>query len=330
MTAETSQLAQPPTDLPLQFGRYLLLKRLAVGGMGEIFLARYRNAAQVDCIAVVKRILPKLNDNKEFVEHFKHEGRIASLLHHPNVVATLELGRTQDHYYLAMEYVPGTTLVRLLATSLTLGKKLSIPLCAHLATQMARALHYIHTRKSVDGREFNIIHMDLAPHNILVTPEGLLKVMDFGIARSSGLSALPHRRDFRGRTAYLAPEQLQGQILDQRLDIFAMGVIMHETLLGRPLFRAREDSQTVNRILFAPVPRPRQRRPECPECLESVILKALARDRDLRYPNAAELLFDLDRCIELSGNSLSLSQIHEELAPLMEHAGVVDARLDVT
>lgn len=304
----------------VRVGRYRLTERIAVGGMGEVHLARYRNAAGDECVAVVKRILPNLCSDPDFVAYFEHEGRVSSLLSHPNVVQTLELGRAAERYFIAMEYVPGPTLVRLLATALKRQRQLSVPLVVHICLQLAAAVAYIHSRCDLQGRPFSIIHMDLAPHNVLVTPEGAVKVLDFGIARTNRLLPVKRRRDLRGRTAYLAPEQLHGLPLDQRVDIFALGVIMHELVVGRPLFRAREDHQTVNRILYAPIPHPRRQRPDCPELLERAILKALKRDRDARYQSATELKHDLDRCVEVHRIVRSDGALQAELAQLMEQA----------
>ncbi len=302
-----------------RIGRYSLVRRLALGGMGEIFLTNFKDAKGVDHVAAVKRILPNLSRNQEFVDYFLHEGRVASLLNHPNVVQTLELGRTPEgHYFIAMEYVTGTTLVRYLATALGVKRYLSIELVTWLMLQLARALDHIHTRRTRDGQDLNIIHMDLAPHNMLVTLEGQLKVMDFGIARSTGLGNLPRRRDFRGRTSYLAPEQLQGLPLDQRLDLFAGGVIMHEVLLGRPLFRSADDEQTVSRILMAEVPRPTTVRSDCPQSLEDIVLKTLERDREARYQTAAEMVEELENCIRAERMELSPERFRAELMPLWE------------
>jgi len=269
-------------------------------------------------MAVVKRLLPRLAEDSDFINYFKSEGRISSVLNHPNVVQTLEMGTVDDDYYIAMEHIPGPSLVRLLATALSASRPFSIPLVIHLASQIAGALNYIHNRAGLDGRPFDIIHMDLAPHNMLVTATGHLKVLDFGIARAPGLATQRSRRDFRGRTAYLAPEQLQRRQLDSRVDIFAMGIIMHEMTVGRPLFRTRDDHKTVNRILYSTIPRPRRKRPECPEMLERIIIKALQRDRDDRYQEAAEVLKDLDRCLVVHGIMRSQAEIREELGLLLE------------
>ena len=300
-----------------QFGRYRLIEHIATGGMGEIYQARYFNAAGVECVAVVKRLLPRLAADSDFVDYFLSEGRISSVLNHPNVVQTLEMGTVDDDHYIAMEHIPGPSLVRLLATGLTVGSPFSIPLVIHLASQIANALSYIHNRAGLDGRPFDIIHMDLAPHNMLVTAAGHLKVLDFGIARAPGLSTQRSRRDFRGRTAYLAPEQLQRKPLDKRVDIFAMGIIMHEMTVGRPLFRTRDDHKTVNRILYSSIPRLRVKRPECPEMLERIIFKALQRDRDDRYMEAADVLKDLDRCLVVHGIMKSQADVRDEIGQLL-------------
>lgn len=298
-----------------QFGRFRLIKRLAVGGMGEVFLARYLNAAGIERLAVVKRILPHLTNDPDFVSYFLNEGRITSLLSHPNVVQTLELGRTCNQYYIAMEYIPGRTLVRLLATALSRQQPFSIPLVVNIALQMASALEYIHNLANLERQPLNIIHMDLAPHNVLVSPDGQVKLLDFGISRS-GLTHEALRRDFRGRTAYMAPECLDGLPLDRRVDLFALGVIMHEMVVCRPLFRARADQQTATRVLYASIPRPRSERRDCPEQLERIILKALSRDRDERYADASSILADLDACVRANNIVRSLTDIRAELARL--------------
>jgi serine/threonine protein kinase len=300
-----------------QFGRYHLIRRIAAGGMGEVFLGRYLNAAGVERHAVVKRILPHLSADPDFVSYFVNEGRITSLLCHPNVVQTLELGRVSDQYYIAMEYIPGTTLVRLLAAGLAQRLPFSIPLALHLSTQLASALCYIHGQSDLDGRPLHIVHMDLAPHNVLVTPDGQAKLLDFGISRAAGLTRSPLRADFRGRTAYMAPERFDGLPLDHRVDLFALGIIMHEMVLGRPLFRAREDQHTASRVLYSAVPRLRALRPDCPEQLERIILRTLARDREDRYSDAGQVVDDLDHCIKASGIVLSLTDLRTELAELM-------------
>ena len=301
-----------------QFGRYRLVEHIATGGMGEVYLARYTNAAGVECMAVVKRLLPRLVHDSDFTGYFQSEGRISSILSHPNVVQTMEMGMVGEDYFIAMEHIPGPSLVRLLATGLSVGRAFSIPLVIHLASQIASALSYVHNRTSLEGRPFNIIHMDLAPHNMLVTASGHLKILDFGIARATGLSQHVSRRDFRGRTAYLAPEQLQRKPLDKRVDIFALGIIMHEMTVGRPLFRTRDDHKTVNRILYSTIPRLRRKRPECPEMLERIIFKALARDRKVRYQDAAEIQKDLDRCLVLHGILRSQTRIRDEVTELIE------------
>jgi serine/threonine-protein kinase len=310
---------------PEQFGRYRLLERIAVGGMGEVYLARYLSAAGIERHAVVKRILPHLNKDPNFVAHFLTEGRITSLLAHPNVVQTIELGRVADQYYIALEYIPGVTLVRLLANAMKLRRRLSIPLIHHLSIQVARALEYIHNLTNLEGDPLEIIHMDLAPHNVLVTPDGQAKLLDFGISQAHGLGTdTDARRDFRGRTAYLAPEQLDGLKLDKRVDLFALGIMMHEMVLARPLFRARVEQQTATRILYAPIPRMRTQRPDCPEALENIVIKALQRARSHRYQDASEVLRDLDHCAQKHNIVHSSGRFREELGQLVEVSGEID------
>jgi serine/threonine-protein kinase len=160
--------------------------------------------------------------------------------------------------------------------------------------------------------------MDLAPHNILVTPDVQVKVLDFGISRATGIQRIHTRRSIRGRTAYLAPEQLWGLPLDQRLDIYALGVMIHEMVLCRPLFRAQDDQTTAKRILYAQVPRLCSRRSDCPEGLERLVLRALKRDRDKRFSTMSELLADLDRCQEQEGIACVPSRMQDEIGQLLQ------------
>jgi serine/threonine-protein kinase len=307
-----------------QFGRYRLLERIAVGGMGEVYLARYLSAAGIERHAVVKRILPHLNKDPNFVSHFLTEGRITSLLAHPNVVQTIELGRVADQYYIALEHIPGATLVRLLANAMKLRRRLSIELIHHISVQISRALVYIHNLTNLEGDPLEIIHMDLAPHNVLVTPDGQAKLLDFGISQAHGLGTDASRRDFRGRTAYLAPEQLDGLKLDKRVDLFALGIMMHEMVLARPLFRAKVEQQTATRILYAPIPRLRTQRPDCPEAMENIIVKALQRSRAHRYQDASEVLGDLDFCAQRHNIVHSSGRFREELAQLVDVSGEIE------
>jgi serine/threonine-protein kinase len=308
----------PASALPdTPFGRYHLIERLAVGGMGEVFLARYLTTAGIERFAVVKRILPSLSQDMAFINHFLNEGRITSLLCHPNVVQILELGRTNNQYYIAMEYIPGHTLVRLLSNAMKQQRLLSIPLIHWLASQIVGALEYLHELTNIEGKPLSIIHMDLSPHNIIVTPAGQAKLIDFGISRAAGLRQGSVERDLRGRTAYLAPEQLDELPLDPRVDLFAMGIILHEMILARPLFRAQAEQQTATRILYAPIPRLRFFRPECPDLLEAVAMRALQRNRDQRYQHAREMRADLDQVAQCHRLVPSPSALCQELTQLM-------------
>ena len=277
-----------------QLGPYCLLRRLAVGGMGEVFEARQSSDLGQRLVAI-KRLRPHLAKDPDFVESFRNEARIAAVLSHPNVVQTFEIGQTDEGPYIAMEYIDGPVLVELLSQQLRLGQQLSLSFVVHIATRLAHALHYIHQRCDLNGHSLEIVHMDLAPHNILLTTNGDPKLIDFGIARARDISPVPLRA-LRGRTAYLAPEQFDDVDLDARRDIFALGVIMHEMLTGAPLFRDRSEQLTATRLLRARIPPPHQLRPDCPEQLSGIILKALCRDRDRRYHSAAEVLDELDRC----------------------------------
>lgn len=262
--------------------------------MGEIYLAQTTEEHD-QRLAVIKRLLPQLANEPTFIANFIEEGRIAALLNHPNIVRTYELGQAASSFFIAMEYVPAPTLVGVLTEAQRQGRMLSIPLVLHVATQLARAVDYLHRRTDLNGNPLEIIHMDLAPHNVLLQDDATAKLIDFGIARARGICG-ERRRNLRGRTSYLAPEVLHGLRADQRVDIFALGVMMHEMISGRPLFRSRNERITATRIVHARIPDPCAVRPSCPKPLAEVIRRALLRDRERRYASAHALLADLDRC----------------------------------
>ncbi|MCA9668125.1 MAG: protein kinase [Myxococcales bacterium] len=300
-------------SLPEQFGRYRLLTRLAVGGMGEVYLARYGRPGQ-ERLVVIKRLLPTLAADDDFHEAFKAEARIGHLLNHPNIVQTLDAGTVEGQRFIAFEYVHGPSLVKLLARAVTLGRRFSLELAFHISVCLSRAIDYVHRRCDLEGNPLEIVHMDLAPHNVLITEDGYPKLHDFGIART--LARRTRVRPFRGRSAYLAPEQLDGLDVDQRVDLFALGVLMHEMIVGRPLFRAPSDQATATRILHARIPNPRIVRSDCPARLADVVMRALARDRDSRYQTAGEILRDLEACAVLHGIGPSTARMRAEISEL--------------
>lgn len=274
--------------------RYELLRQLAVGGMGEVFVAQQRAHGPIARHVALKLLLPRHACDPDIVSYFRHEQQLGVLLSHRNIATTLDAGKTGGRLYIAMPLLRGRSLVELLAAALHGGQPISVGLAVHLTIRLARAIAHLHDCRGLDGDPLGAIHMDLAPHNIIVEPGGEPVLIDFGISRSRLLPRV--RLDLRGRTPYLAPELIRGEAADQRVDIFALGVILHEMLLARPLFRAPIAQQTATRILHAAIPPPHDSRSGCPKALGAIVLRALERDRHRRYVGADELADDLERC----------------------------------
>ncbi len=271
------------------FGKYTLIARLAVGGMAEIFLARLEGAAGFRKQVVIKRILPHLALDTRFVDMFLDEARIAARMSHPNVCPVYELGEVDGQLFLAMEYLDGLPLSRMMRTLARAGKAIDPVHGAALIGQACEGLHYAHSLTEPDGTSTGVIHRDVSPQNLFVTTTGVLKVLDFGVAKIRGSSARTRTGTLKGKYAYMSPEQLRGEALDHRSDVFALGVCAFELLTSRRLFARDTDFLVFKAIVDEPIPRVRQVRPEVPAELDEVVARALSRDRQQRPQSARAL-----------------------------------------
>src|SRR5919199_2395251 len=206
---------------PVPFGRYLLLDRVDVGGMAEVFLARVTSGEGAGSLVALKRLLPTLADDLELVAMFLDEARIAVQLDHPSIARVEDLGREGGSYYIAMEYVPGKDLAALLALLSRRGEHMPVPLAAHVALRVLEGLDHAHRRRGADGAELGIVHRDVSPRNVLLSFSGDVKLIDFGLARAAGLGARDADGMLRGRAAYMSPEAARGRSVDRRADIFS-------------------------------------------------------------------------------------------------------------
>lgn len=282
-------------ELPAQFGRYQLLERIAAGGMAEVFLARSFGVEGFEKRLVIKRILPEFAQNPRFVHMFVTEAKLCVSLSHPNIVQVFDLGRVGDDPYMAMEYIQGRDLTQVLRVLRRNGERLPIPIAITIAAAVARGLAYAHARTNSDGRPLHIVHRDVSPHNIMVSYEGDVKLVDFGIARlvgETGGGATDAKRPGGGKFAYMSPEQASGQALDRRSDIFSLGVVLFEMLAGKRLFSEGDPDEKLRAVIACEIPDVRAFNPEVPEGLLAVLERALARDREDRYADAA--LFEED------------------------------------
>jgi serine/threonine protein kinase len=269
------------------YGRYRLIKRLASGGMAEIYLAQ--EEGQERRPVVVKRILPHLAESPDFVKMFLNEARIAVHLNHPNIVQIFDLGEANGTYYLAMDYIHGEDVRRVWKRLEHLGRGMPVMLGCRIVIEACRALQYAHAQRDIAGAALGIVHRDVSPQNILLTFQGEVKLVDFGIAKAATQGPATRSGVLKGKYAYMSPEQAHGKRLDRRTDIFAAGVILWELVTGQRLFKRGNDIQTLNAVMACEVRPPSELNPKLPTDLDAVILKALAKDPDERYQEAGEL-----------------------------------------
>src|SRR3984885_9331048 len=258
--------------LPRQFGKYTLLRRLASGGMAELFLALHRSMAGFEKLLVIKRILPSMNRNKAFIEMLTHEARIAATLSHPNVVQIFDVGQVDGTYYIAMEHSHGEdiqAIVRAMKKKDLVAFPLEHTLSIVLGT--CAGLAYAHDKRDLDGRPLGIVHRDISPRNIVVSFTGDVKIVDFGIAKSGVEPGEDtNAGQLKGKAPYMSPEQASGQPIDWRSDIFATGVMLFELTTGRRLFKGASEFETLKLIVDKEYPRPSDVKPDCPAALDRI------------------------------------------------------------
>jgi serine/threonine protein kinase len=303
--AHPSDLARILTPVfgPLpRLGRYELIARLAVGGMAEVYLARHGELSGFKTLVVVKKVLPHLAENPEFISMFLDEARIASLLDHPNVVRIVEVGRAENDYFLAMELVQGKPLASLIRRANERQQALDPKLAALIMAQAAAGLHHAHGVSDAEGHPLGLVHRDVSPKNILVSFEGGVKVIDFGIARAMGRISQTNTGGMKGTVGYMSPEQAKSEPIDRRADVFACGVVLWESLTSRRLFRKDNDLATMRALIYDPVPRP-STVAKVPAMLEQITMKALSRDPEQRFQSGLELALALERFIGQAGGA---------------------------
>ncbi len=276
------------------FGRYELIKKIATGGMAEIFLARQAGIEGFEKLLVLKRILPHLAENEEFVEMFLHEARVAVRLNHPNIVQIYDLGEEGGAYFIAMEYIHGEDARRIWRTCEKAGMNLPIPLACRIAMDAAAGLAYAHKRCDAAGRPLNIIHRDISPQNLLVSFEGSVKVVDFGIAKAADQATQTRSGVLKGKYSYMSPEQASGLDIDQRTDQFALGIVLHELLTFQRLFKRSNEIQTLTAVADCQVPRPSSLNSNVAPELDAIVMKALAKNPDDRFANLQEFQLALE------------------------------------
>ena len=280
---------------PIPYGKYYLLDRINVGGMAEVFKAKVYGVEGFENLVAIMRILPNIAEDEEFITMFIDEAKIAVQLNHANIAQIFDLGKIEDTYFIALEYVYGKDLRAIFERLRKRGEIMPIPVACYIITQVCEGLDYAHRKKDSMGRDLNIVHRDVSPQNILVSYEGDVKVIDFGIAKAANKASKTQAGILKGKFGYMSPEQVRGLPLDRRSDIFSLGIIFYEILTGERLFVGESDFSTLEKVRNVEIMPPTAYNRNIPESLEKIILKALAKDADDRYQYASEMAEDIQR-----------------------------------
>ncbi|MDB4944921.1 MAG: Serine/threonine protein kinase PrkC, regulator of stationary phase [Labilithrix sp.] len=304
--------------MPSRFGKYTLIRKLATGGMAELFLAIQKSVAGFEKLLVIKRILPSMNQDRAFIEMLLHEARIAATLSHPNIVQIFDVGQQDGQYFIAMEHVHGEDL-RSIVRQMKKKDVLEFPLEHALAIVlgMCAGLSYAHEKHELDGSALNIVHRDISPQNVVVTFTGDVKIVDFGIAKSDNRSGESTKSGkLKGKVPYMSPEQARGEVIDARSDVFSTGVMLFELTTGKRLFRGSSEYETLRLICERDYPRPRDVRADYPPGLEAIVMKSLAKDARDRYQSAREMQADLETFVrqhQIAVSHIALNQFMQAL-----------------
>jgi eukaryotic-like serine/threonine-protein kinase len=294
-----------PKKQPIPFGRYLLLDRINIGGMAEVWRGKVFGAGGFERLVAIKRILPNIAEDEEFISMFQDEAKISVQLTHANICQIYELNRIGPSLYIAMEYVPGKDLRSIFERARKKGEPPPVPLVCYVIGKLCEGLDYAHRKKDGHGRDLNVVHRDVSPQNVLISFEGEVKVIDFGIAKAAGKVTKTQAGILKGKFGYMSPEQIRGLPLDRRSDVFAIGVCLYELLTGERLFVGESDFQVLEKVRKAEVLPPSTYNRKIPEALERIVLKALAKDPSERFQYASELADELQRFLITSDSIFS-------------------------
>ncbi|XXF78192.1 serine/threonine protein kinase [Myxococcaceae bacterium GXIMD 01537] len=272
-----------------QIGKYEILTQLSLGGMAELFLGFTSGPGGFRKYVVIKRVLPDVRNNEQFERMFLDEARITAAFNHPNIAQVYDLGQEDEGLYLAMEFIAGQNLNQVSAACFRRQETVPMGFSLAVARDVCLALHYAHTFTDPTGKPASVIHRDVAQKNVMVTYDGVVKLLDFGIAKARGKLQRTVVGTVKGTTGYMSPEQVRGEGLDGRSDVFSVGVMLHELLTGERLFSGRDEREEMVKIVQAPIPRPIERAPHVPEDVSSLVMKALERNPAERFPTAKDM-----------------------------------------
>jgi serine/threonine-protein kinase len=301
--------------MAIPFGRYELLKKLAAGGMGQVFLARKKGVG-FEKLVVLKRILPHLVEDEEFFTMFLDEARLTARLNHPNIAQIFDVEAEAGQHLVVMEYVQGEDLRRLEKRARAQAMKPPIGVICRIIADAAAGLDYAHKARDDEGKPLGIVHRDISPQNILVGFDGGVKLIDFGVAKAAGRAQHTATGVLKGKFPYMSPEQAEGEVIDARSDVFALGIVLWEELCDKRLFKGDSDVMSQRLVKLCQVPAPSAVDPHIPKSLDAIVLKALAKNRDERFQDAGSLRLAIENWLLESttpGSSAHLVEFMQKL-----------------
>jgi serine/threonine protein kinase/Flp pilus assembly protein TadD len=307
--SETAQQQAAVEGSGERFGEYVLLQKIAQGGMAELFLAKRRGVEGFEKTVAIKRILPELSWNRDFVSMFINEAKIAARLSHPNIVQIFDFGKIDTYYFIAMEYVHGENLRAILQRAEEKKIPLSADIAALIAARACAGLEHAHRKSDESGKPLRIVHRDVNPQNVLVSYDGDVKVVDFGIAKAVAENPEVTRGVLKGKLAYLSPEQVGGRNLDARSDVFAMGLVFYELLVGKKLFDQQDPADVLDSITKIDANEVSRSIPGLNRALREVLRRALGMDPEQRFRSAGEMQMALDDYVRSRGDAVGAMQL---------------------
>jgi serine/threonine protein kinase len=278
---------------PVWFGKYKLLERIAVGGMAEVFLAVRPGLEGFEKTLAIKRIRPHLSNEDAFTKMFLFEAKLAAQLQHPNIVQIYDLGKINSSYFIAMEYVSGRDMSRVIPKAEKSAIQFPLEYSLAIGAEVLDGLSYAHTKTDDFGQPLHIVHRDITPENIMVGWNGNVKILDFGIAKATTQTDHTRAGEIKGKLSYMSPEQGMGKVLDERSDVFALGVVLYEWITGYKLFTGENEMAILKSIIDGRIYPPTYFKEDIPEAVEHILMKALAKDREERYQTARDMQFDV-------------------------------------
>ncbi len=287
---------------PVKFGKYYLLERISVGGMAEVFKAKSFGEAGFERLVALKRILPSIAEDAEFIAMFVDEAKLAVQLTHPNVAQIFELGKVGDSYFIALEYVAGKDMRAIFERVKKRSEPIMVPMACYMVMKLCEGLDYAHNKKDAAGRSLELVHRDVSPQNILVSYDGDVKLIDFGIAKAASKSSKTQAGILKGKFGYMSPEQVRGLQVDRRSDVFAVGICLYELLTNERLFVGESDFSTLEKVRNVEIMPPTTYNKRIPDGLEAIVLQALAKHPEDRFQSAMDLHDALQSFMYTSGN----------------------------